>query len=506
MAAALGAVALGALGAWLVLRARVERARGEETARSAAVVAALEERVAARGRELESVRGRLEATERELATLRQSAASESERRAAAEERAQRLVGLESELAALQEANSMLQAQLAELAARSETERAAAAEQRALLEEARSQLADAFKALSAEALQANNQQFLDLARTALGVFQAEARGELESRQQAIEALVAPIRESLGKVDEQIQAMEQARQHAYGALGEQVRALSAGQEKLQREAASLVKALRAPTVRGRWGEIQLRRVVEMAGMLPYCDFVEQESVGTGEGRLRPDLVVRLPSGKVVVVDAKAPLKAYLDAFEATSEEERRQHMKDHARLVRDHMARLSAKAYWEQFPDSPEFVVMFLPGETFFAGALEHDPGLMEEGVAQRVLPASPLTLVALLRAVAYGWRQETIAASARKVSALGQELYDRLCVLAGHFDRLGRSLGRATEAYNQAVGSLETRVLVTARRFPELGAGTEPDALPVLPRVEIAPRALQAADWGSGEAEEGKGEP
>lgn len=506
--AALAGLALGALVAWLLLRARVERVRGEETARSAAAVAGLEERVAARARELDSERARLDEAEREIGTLRQKATAETERRAAAEERAQRLDAVESELGVAQASNATLQAQLAELAARSEAERVALAEQRALLEEARAKLADAFRALSAEALQANNQQFLDLARTALGTFQAEARGELESRQQAIEAMVTPIRESLGKVDEQIQAMEQARQHAYGALGEQVKALSAGQERLQHETASLVKALRAPTVRGRWGEIQLRRVVEIAGMLPYCDFVEQETVGAGEGRLRPDLVVRLPGGKVVVVDAKAPLKAYLDAFEATTEDDRRHHMKDHARLVRDHMGKLSAKAYWEQFPDSPEFVVMFLPGETFFSGALEHDPALMEEGVAQRVLPASPLTLVALLRAVAYGWRQETIAASARQVSTLGQELYARLCVLADHFERLGKSLGRATEAYNQAVGSLETRVLVQARRFPELGAGATGEPIPALSQVEVVPRSLQATDWerqGTGGVDEETGE-
>ncbi|MGV8041942.1 MAG: DNA recombination protein RmuC [Thermoanaerobaculaceae bacterium] len=506
--AALAGLALGALAVWLVARARVERVRGEEAARSAATVAGLEERVSARVHELEGVRAQLDEAERELESLRLRVSGETERRAAAEERAQRLAAVESELGVVQASNATLQAQVAELAARGEAERAALAEQRALLEEARGKLADAFRALSAEALQANNQQFLDLARTALGTFQAEARGELESRQQAIEALVTPIRESLGKVDEQIQAMEQARQHAYGALGEQVKALAQGQDKLQHETASLVRALRAPTVRGRWGEIQLRRVVEIAGMLPYCDFVEQETVGAGEARLRPDLVVRLPGGKVVVVDAKAPLKAYLDAFEATSEDERRHHMKDHARLVRDHMGKLSAKAYWEQFPDSPEFVVMFLPGETFFSGALEHDPALMEEGVAQRVLPASPLTLVALLRAVAYGWRQETIAASARQVAALGQELYGRLCVLAEHFERLGKSLGRATEAYNQAVGSLETRVLVTARRFPELGAGTEPEALPALPQVEVAPRSLQAPDWerqGAGDGDEERGE-
>jgi DNA recombination protein RmuC len=304
---------------------------------------------------------------------------------------------------------------------------------------------------------------------------------------------PIQESLSKVDQKIQQIEKDRTQAYGALSEQVQSLIGTQEQLRTETGNLVKALRAPSVRGRWGEIQLRRVVEIAGMLSYCDFSEQETLHTSEGRMRPDLIVKLPGGKNVVVDAKTPLQAYLEAIEATDDGIRNLRLVEHARQVRDHMTKLSSKAYWEQFEASPEFVVMFLPGETFFSAALEQDPGLIEQGVAWRVIPASPTTLIALLKAVAYGWNQEKLARNAHEISMLGKELHDRLRSLFGHLDAAGKGLDRAVEAYNKAIGTLESRVMVSARKFGELGAAIT-EEIPEIEPIETTARTL-SLDWG-----------
>ena len=396
------------------------------------------------------------------------------------------------LARLQQGYTELVAGKARLESALESERKSSNEKIELVTRASEELRNAFKAMASDALKSNNSSFLVIAEETLKRFQSQTSSDLEARQKAVADMVAPVRDSLNKVDVQIQQMEVARGDAYGELRAQVQSLILTQKELQSQTGNLVQALRTPNVRGRWGEIQLRRVVEIAGMLSYCDFTEQESVTTENGRLRPDLVVRLPGGKHVVVDAKTPLQAFLDAFETTDEEARRACLANHARQVRDHMKTLSGKKYWEQFDSAPEFVVMFLPGETFFSAALEQDSSLIEHGVLNRVIPASPTTLIALLKAVNYGWNQEKLARNAQQISALGKELHDRLRMLAGHITQVGTGLDRAVESYNKAVGSLESRVLVSARKFAELGTSVADD-IPELAPIETTARAL-SFEW------------
>jgi len=389
------------------------------------------------------------------------------------------------------------------------ERSARAEKEASLARAEIQLREAFQALSAEALRQNNESFIALANAKFGELHKGASAELENRQQAIDALVKPISEALTKVDGKLKEIEKERHGHYEMLTEQLRAVGVAHVKLLSETQNLVKALRSPSVRGRWGEIQLKRVVEMAGMLEHCNFHEQQTTETDTGRLRPDMIVRLPGGKNVVVDAKAPLEAYLESIEAEDDALRLAKLKDHARQVRAHMTKLGSKAYWDQFGPAPEFVVMFLPGEAFFSAALEHDPGLIEYGVDQQVIPASPTTLIALLRAVAYGWRQEQLAENAQVISQLGRSLFERLVTLTNHFERLGGHLGRAVGSFNDAIGSFEGRVLVAARRFKEMGAGSS-DEIPQLTSVERSTRKIQAAEIeaasdGAARLEEGDSE-
>ena len=397
----------------------------------------------------------------------------------------------------------LQADLAEaiaaratLAAQLEAERASSAEKLTILDQARQKLSDAFAALSAQALESNSKSFLNQATLALSKYQAEAKGELEKRHLAIDQTIKPIHDSLQKFDAIVGEMEKTRLGAYAALQEQVKALSEGQTALRGETTNLVNALRSPTVRGRWGEIQLRRVVEMAGMQAHCDFFEQQTVTTDDGRLRPDLRVRLPGGKSIIVDAKTPLESYLKSIEAPDDQARRSLLRAHAQSVRTHINNLGKKAYWDQFDQTPELVIMFLPGEMFFSAALEADPTLIEAGTDQNIILATPTTLIGLLRAVYYGWRQEAVAQEAKAISDLGREVYKRLADMSDHFFKLGKSLGGSVEAYNKAVGSLEARVLVSARKFKDLVSVTTDAEIEDLTPVENAPRALQAPEMVS----------
>ncbi len=356
------------------------------------------------------------------------------------------------------------------------------------------LRDAFKALSADALRDSNASFLALAKERLGAERELTAAELDKRTQAIDALVKPVTDTLGKVDAQLREVEKERRGDYKSITKHLEQMALSSGLLQSETRNLVTALRSPSVRGQWGEIQLRRVVEMAGMLDHCDFSEQATLDTEEGRLRPDLLLHLPGGKHVVIDAKAPLAAYIDAVEAVDPETRAAKLKDHARQVRDHITKLGAKKYWAELTPTPEFVVLFLPGETFFHDALQHDPSLLEYGVEQKVIPASPTTLIALLKTVAYGWRQEKLAENAEEISKLGRELYERVVTMAEHFARLGERLDGAVDAYNKTVGTMESRVLVSARRFRELGAATG-EEMPEAEVVERKARELRGGESG-----------
>lgn len=361
-----------------------------------------------------------------------------------------------------------------------------ADQKALLDRARQELLDSFRALSGEALKQNNEAFLKLAAVSFETLHVKAEGDLAQRQQAIDGLVRPLHESLQRYDEHMRLLEQSRQSAYGGLDQHLKSLAESHQRLQQETGNLVKALRAPTVRGQWGEITLKRVVELAGMLGHCDFVEQQTVTGEEGRFRPDMVVQLPGGRQIIVDAKTVLSAYLDAHDARDDAQRTEALRRHAEQVRHRMDELSLKAYWTQFGRAPEFVVLFLPGEQFLGAALDQDPRLIEEGFARGVVLATPATLVALLRAVAYGWGQQRLNAHAEEAGRLGKELYERMAVLAEHVNDVGQALGKSISAYNRAVGSLETRVLPTARRFKELGVSSDKE-IPLLQPAELVPR-------------------
>lgn len=375
-----------------------------------------------------------------------------------------------------------------LAEKLKSEAGHAEERKLALDLALERLANSFDQLADKSLQANSETFLRLARENLGKHQAVAKSELGEREKAIQNLVKPIADALAKTEKQILDMEKARQHAFGNIDQQLKSMSEGQHKLQTETRNLVNALRRPQVRGQWGEMTLRRLAELAGMVEHCDFFEQESSGKGDSLQRPDMIIRMPDDRVLVVDVKTPLDAYLAAMEATDDTVREAELNRHARHVRERVSELSKKAYWEQFPHSPEFVILFIPGEQFLAAALDREPDLQEKAMQQKVLLATPTSFVGLLKVVSYGWRQISLAENAERIRDLGEELYGRLATFGNHLAKVGRQLGGSVDAFNAAVGSLERSVLPSARRFVEMGVQSRSE-VPELQPLDKLPRKL-----------------
>lgn len=362
------------------------------------------------------------------------------------------------------------------------------EQRRLLETMKAEMADTFNALSKSALESSNESFLTLASERLGKIVEETKGRLGEHQASINGLIKPLQEALKKYEEQIHTIEIRRKQDYTSLDEQIKMLVSTHQQLQKETSNLVTALRKPQVRGRWGEMQLRRVAELSGMSMHCDFTEQQSLDTEKGRIRPDMIVHLPMNRKVVVDSKVSLEAYLDAISAETEEEKKGKMERHAQQIRAHMNKLSSKEYWSQFQQSPEFVVLFIPGESFLSAALDIDNTIIEDGIQKRVIIATPTTFIALLRAIAYGWRQEQITKNAQEISELGRQLYERMSILVQHLENIGSNLEKAISAYNKAVGSMESRILPSVRRFKELGV-TGAEEIHVIEQIDQIPRRL-----------------
>ena len=386
----------------------------------------------------------------------------------------------------------LREERARISAELEAERRAAEERTQAFQLAREQLNEAFGALASEALKHNSNEFLKLAQENLQRFQAQAHNSLAEREKAVENLVKPIREALQRTEEQVRRMEHERKEAFGALTKHIETMNEAQRLLHAETRNLVQALRRPEVRGQWGEMTLKRLAELAGMVEHCDFVEQQHTRTEEGAIRPDMIVRMPDGREIVVDAKTSLDAYLSAVEATDDSERTAQLQRHARKMRERVRELSAKSYWQQFPRSPDFVVLFVPGDQFLSAALEIDPALLEDALAEKVVLATPTSLVALLRAVAYGWRQVALAENAEQIRALGEDLYGRLATFAGHLGKLGRGLEGAVKAYNSAVGSFDGRVLPGARKFTEMGITVKKE-VESPGQIETAPRQVESPE-------------
>ncbi len=386
------------------------------------------------------------------------------------------------IAELQQKNSALSTAI-------EMQQSAADEKIEGLEKSRMQLTDTFTALSSEALKNNNEQFLKLAQENLKQFNVQAQGELSKKEQSIEYMVKPIKELLEKTEKQIREIEHDRKEAYGSISKHLESMAQTQQLLHGETRNLVKSLRRPEVRGQWGELTLKRLVELAGMVEYCDFYEQEHTTTDDGNIRPDMIVRMPGRREIVIDVKTPLDAYLDATEASDDQQRDQHLQHHARKVRERIRELASKRYWGQFKQSPDFVVLFIPGDHFLSAALERDSALLEDALKQKVILATPTSLVALLRAIAFGWNQQSITDNAEKIRDLGEDLYKRLCTFTGHMNKVGKSLDNSLEHYNKAVGSFERQVLSGARKFTEMGISAN-KKLESLEPIEKLARTLE----------------
>ncbi|SFE37191.1 DNA recombination protein RmuC [Roseivivax sediminis] len=463
----------------------------------AGVSAVLRNRLSARVRDVAELTRTLEQERAALKEEREQRTDLAAKLSAETTRAERLPGLERELSAertaryeAQQANTRLETEMDALKRANE-------EKLAELRDIRKQLEEKFTSLAGTALEDNSKRFLNLVSERFEKHKETAEKELNTRQEAIGNLVKPLQDRLLKFDERMGEIEKARNEAYGAIRTQVEQLTLGQTTLNAETRKLVQALRAPKTRGRWGEMQLRQVFEMAGMTEEVDFLTETSMETDEGRRRPDAQVRIPGGKSIIVDAKTPLDAYLDALEAETADMREAHITRHARQVREHIKVLASKAYQDQLDTTPDFVVMFIPGETFVSAACEADPGLLEFGFEKRVLIATPTTLMALIKAIAYGWQQEKMAENAAEVQRVAREIYDRLGTFASHLDKVGRSLRTSVDAYNKSVGSLEGRVLPSARKFESLGVVGPNDSLDQLAQVEVEPRALSAREFVPG---------
>lgn len=487
-------VVLGGICGWLLAaaRARTEAVKSQTEAEGRVKLA--EGTLAEVRAQLTALGASLDQRAREMEALQQKLREESEHKVKAQ------TELASALTAAEDSKQLRERlkEAGELRVAAETKlreaQVSLEEQKKLLEEAKKTLTETFQALSAEALKSNNQAFIALARSQFETLQAQAKGDLETRQKAIDGLVAPLKESLGRYELQILEMEKTRQKAYGTLDEQLRTLAEANKRLEDETKHLANALSSPLkARGRWGELTLRRVVELAGMSEHCDFSEQETIASESGRQRPDMIVNLPGHRRIAVDAKVPLQAFLDAVNPEkTEKERVEALAAHGALVRGHMNQLSERRYWEQVGPELELVVLFLPGESFFSAALEQDRQLIDDGMQKKVVLATPTTLIALLRSAAYLWQQEMITENAKQISDLGRDVYDRLKTFLGHFQTLGSSIQKAVESYNRAVGSMEGRVLVSARRFKELGAATSGEIAELEP-VDESPRALTAPE-------------